>query len=100
MSERICVSTPARGRDMGRSMPDPTNPPVLLDVRGLICPLPVLKAKKAMKSLQPGAQLRLEATDPLASVDVPHFCVEDGHTLLEQRTEGSVQIFVIEKASG
>lgn len=81
-------------------MTDPSTPPVLLDVRGLICPLPVLKAKKAMKSLQPGAHLRLEATDPLASVDVPHFCVEDGHTLVEQSTEGSVQIFLIEKAGG
>ena len=78
-------------------MSDRTNSPILLDVRGLICPLPVLKAKKAMRSLQPGDHLRLEATDALASVDVPHFCREDGHTLLEQTSEGDVQIFLIEK---
>jgi len=78
-------------------MSDQAKTPVLLDVRGLICPLPVLKAKKAMKSLAPGDRLRLEATDPLAALDVPHFCREDGHALLEQRTEDQVRIFVIEK---
>jgi len=80
-------------------MSDEAKSPILLDVRGLICPLPVLKAKKAMKSLRPGDCLRLEATDPLASVDVPHFCQEDGHTLLDQKAENGIQIFLIEKAT-
>lgn len=93
-----CISTESSGRDMGNTMPDPEKTHTLLDVRGLICPLPVLKAKKAMKSLQPGDRIRLEATDPLASVDVPHFCSEDGHVLLEQSSDGPVQIFLIEKA--
>ena len=80
-------------------MPEPSKTPHLLDVRGLICPLPVLKAKKAMKSLRPGDRMRLEATDPLAAVDVPHFCREDGHVLLEQAAVDGIQIFLIEKSS-
>ena len=45
-----------------------------LDASGLLCPLPVLKARKRLKGMAPGAVLRLIATDPAAVVDVPHFC--------------------------
>lgn len=55
----------------------------VLDLRGLKCPLPVLKAKKAMRALNSGDQIWLETTDPLAVIDVPVFCNEDGHELLE-----------------
>lgn len=58
-----------------------------LDVRGLLCPLPVLKARKALSGLPSGAVLELEATDPAAVIDVPHFCNETGHTLLSQSEE-------------
>lgn len=78
-------------------MPDQAKSPVLLDVRGLICPLPVLKAKKAMKSLNPGDTLRVEATDPLAAVDIPHFCQEDGHRLVSRQEQDGVQVYVIER---
>jgi tRNA 2-thiouridine synthesizing protein A len=57
---------------------------VEIDARGLICPLPVLRARKRLRALPPGARLRLLADDPAAVVDVPHFCTEAGHTLLEQ----------------
>ncbi len=53
-----------------------------LDAVGLLCPLPVLKARKRLKSMPSGAVLRLEASDPAAVIDVPHFCAEQGHTLL------------------
>jgi tRNA 2-thiouridine synthesizing protein A len=53
-----------------------------LDTLGLLCPLPVLKARKRLKSMQPGQVLRLLASDPAAVVDVPHFCTESGHKLL------------------
>ncbi len=53
-----------------------------LDAVGLLCPLPVLKARKRLKSMSSGAVLRLEASDPAAVIDVPHFCAEQGHTLL------------------
>ena len=45
-----------------------------LDVRGLMCPLPVLKARKALKRLAPGATLEVLATDPAAVIDFKHFC--------------------------
>ncbi|QYK41664.1 MAG: sulfurtransferase TusA family protein [Paracoccaceae bacterium] len=53
-----------------------------LDASGLLCPLPVLKARKRLLGMAPGQVLRLIATDPAALVDVPHFCREAGHDLL------------------
>lgn len=53
-----------------------------LDARGLLCPLPVLKARKRLRAMDQGAVLRLVATDPAAVVDVPHFCAESGHDFL------------------
>lgn len=55
-----------------------------LDAIGLLCPLPVLKARKRLKSLEKGQILRLQATDPAAVIDVPHFCAEQGHELVGQ----------------
>lgn len=69
----------------------------LLDVRGLICPLPVLKARKALRAIPAGGRLRVLATDPLARVDIPHFCVEDGHRLIEIIEADGATRFVIEK---
>ena len=53
--------------------------PVVVDARGLRCPLPVLRAQKRLSALPPGAVLRLLASDPMAEIDVPHFCAEAGH---------------------
>ena len=55
-----------------------------LDARGLLCPLPVLKARKRLGALAPGAVLRVLADDPAARVDFPHFCRETGHVLVAQ----------------
>ena len=62
-----------------------------LDAVGLLCPLPVLKARKRLKSMQPGQVLRLLASDPAAQIDVPHFCNESGNELLgvEEMGEGT-----------
>ncbi len=68
-----------------------------LDARGLLCPLPVLKARKRLKALSPGARLRMLADDPAAVVDVPHFCAEQGHQLIEQGHAEGALVFVIEK---
>ncbi|MFD1914215.1 sulfurtransferase TusA family protein [Halodurantibacterium flavum] len=68
-----------------------------LDAIGLLCPLPVLKARKRISSLPPGGVLRLLATDPAAHVDVPHYCAEAGHTLLETAEEGETLVFLIRK---
>lgn len=68
-----------------------------LDARGLKCPLPVLKAKKAMKPLTAGDTLTVLATDPSAPKDFEEFCAATGYTLEENRTEGSDFIIVIRK---
>ncbi|WP_210092320.1 sulfurtransferase TusA family protein [Ruegeria sp. HKCCSP346] len=70
-----------------------------LDALGLLCPLPVLKARKRLKSMPDGAVLRVLADDPAAIVDVPHFCAEAGHRLLSQDTDGAHQIYLIQKSS-
>ncbi len=72
--------------------------PTVLDAKGLKCPLPVLKARKAMKALAPGEVLRVLATDPGAVGDFQHFCQVTGHRLLAQSQEGDVLIFEIAKA--
>ncbi len=53
-----------------------------LDALGLLCPLPVLKARKRLAGMPAGAVLRLVSDDPAAQLDVPHFCAEQGHELL------------------
>ncbi len=68
-----------------------------LDAIGLLCPLPVLKARKRLKSMAEGAILRLLVDDPAARIDVPHFCNEAGHLLLEQGESADHQIYLIRK---
>jgi tRNA 2-thiouridine synthesizing protein A len=73
--------------------------PQLLDVKGLNCPLPVLKAKKALKDLPPGATLRVLATDPGAVKDFEAFCRATGNELLDSAVEGTVYSFLIRRAA-
>jgi tRNA 2-thiouridine synthesizing protein A len=68
-----------------------------LDASGLTCPLPVLKARKSLAAMQPGDRLELISTDAASALDVPVFCHQAGHLLLEQRRESDRWIFVIEK---
>jgi tRNA 2-thiouridine synthesizing protein A len=68
-----------------------------LDACGLLCPLPVLKARKRLQSLPAGALLEMLADDPAAIIDVPHFCAEAGHALVRQSEAGSHQVYVIRK---
>ena len=69
-----------------------------IDAIGLLCPLPVLKARKSLKGMESGQVLRLVATDPAAVIDVPHFCFESGNELISQSDEGESQIYLIRKA--
>ncbi len=61
------------------------------------CPLPVLKARKRLAGLEPGTRLWLETTDPLAVIDVPAFCTESGHKLIETQTVEGGHRFLIER---
>jgi tRNA 2-thiouridine synthesizing protein A len=54
-----------------------------IDARGLLCPLPVLKARKRLSTMGNGEVLRLVATDPAAVIDVPHYCAESGNELVD-----------------
>jgi tRNA 2-thiouridine synthesizing protein A len=71
---------------------------VVIDVRGLKCPLPVLKTARRMQDHPPGTRFVVLATDPLAAVDVPHFCNENGHRLVAKEEQGGELRFEIEKA--
>lgn len=72
--------------------------PVILDTKGLKCPLPVLKARKAMRDVPAGGVLRVLATDPGAVKDFDHFCKTTGCQLLAWREDEGVLVFDLRKA--
>lgn len=71
---------------------------IVLDLRGLKCPLPALRVRKALLAAPPGARLRVACTDPLAGIDIPHLVRETGHALEETARHGRVISFAIRKA--
>lgn len=73
-------------------------PTRILDTKGLKCPLPVLKARRAMKELAPGDVLEVLATDPGSVKDFEAFCETTGDILLAQSQEDGVYVFHIRKA--
>lgn len=68
-----------------------------LDVTELLCPLPVLKARKRLEAMASGSVLKVVATDPMSAIDMPHFCTEQGHTLLSHESVDRQQIFRIKR---
>lgn len=72
-------------------------PKTTLDATGLLCPLPVLKLRKRLKSLEIGDAILLRADDPAAVIDVPHFCAESGHELISVAEMDGVQTYLIRK---
>ncbi|MGL4495879.1 MAG: sulfurtransferase TusA family protein [Beijerinckiaceae bacterium] len=69
-----------------------------LDLRGLKCPLPALKTRKALGPLNPGDTILVECTDPLAAIDIPNLVRETGDVLLDTRQADGMIIFSIRKA--
>lgn len=69
--------------------------PIQIDARGLLCPLPVLRLRKRLLALAPGAQVRLIATDPAAVIDVPHFCAQSGHQLIATEEFEGARAFLV-----
>lgn len=69
----------------------------VLDVRGLTCPLPVLKANKALRGLRPGDDLVVLATDPATVGDFRAFCAETGHALLSSGEAAGVYRYTIRR---
>ena len=71
---------------------------IVLDLSGLLCPLPVLKARKRLATMMAGEILVVTATDPMTAIDIPHFCNEQGHVLEAQGKADAALIFRIRKA--
>ena len=69
----------------------------VLDVKGLACPLPVLRAKKAMRDVAPGDILEVLATDPGTVKDFEAFCATTKHQLVDWRDDAGVFTFLIRK---
>ena len=69
-----------------------------LDTSGLDCPMPILKLKQALKSMQSGQRVRVIATDSGSQSDFPAFAAQTGHRLLESTVEAGKFYFVVEKA--
>jgi tRNA 2-thiouridine synthesizing protein A len=67
------------------------------DLKGLNCPLPVLKTRKRLSKMRPGALLRVETTDPLAGLDIPAFCNDSGHELVEMSATEAGHVFLIRR---
>ena len=71
----------------------------MLDVKGLNCPLPVLRTKKAMKAVPKGAVLTVEATDPNTMRDIAALCEASGFALLSSEEKDGVFVFRIQQAA-
>ena len=73
-------------------------PVMTLDLKGLQCPLPVLRANKVLRQLQPGDELEILATDRAAAKDFDNFCRATGHSLVASMEAGGVLTIVLRKA--
>ena len=74
--------------------------PTVIDLRGLKCPLPALRTRKALSRLAPGATLVVECTDPLAEIDIPNLVRETGDTLAATARQSDVLVFTIIRKQG
>ncbi len=70
----------------------------VLDTKGLNCPLPILRAKKALNSLERGNTLEILSTDPGSVADFSAFCRTTGNELLEQNEADGIYTYLIRKA--
>ena len=70
----------------------------ILNLRGLKCPLPALRARKALSALQAGDMLIAECTDPLTAIDIPNLLRETGDTMESTAREGDLLVFRIRKS--
>ncbi len=72
-------------------------PDLTVDAIGLRCPLPVLRARKMLEMLARGQVLCLLADDPMAAIDLPHFCHEAGHEMLSAEETPGGHRFMLRK---
>lgn len=72
---------------------------ISLNLRGLKCPLPALRVRKALKGAAPGALFVVECTDPMAAIDIPNLMRETGDAIEASSSAGELLIFHIRKAA-
>jgi tRNA 2-thiouridine synthesizing protein A len=82
-----------------KTLPEKTLPEKTLDVTGLACPLPVLKARKALSELPKGAMLAVLSDDPQAPSDFAAFAESTGNTLIEHSETGGVHRFLLRRSA-
>lgn len=68
---------------------------LVLDARGLRCPLPVIRMEAVLQRLAPGATIKILSDDPVAAVDIPHFAKEGGHSCEALPAEGGICVFLV-----
>lgn len=78
-------------------VPEAGDGAAVYDLRGLTCPLPVLRARKRLSTAAAGTLLWLETTDPLAVIDIPAFCAEAGHRLVRSEAVDGGHRFLVER---
>src|SRR5690606_17589187 len=76
-----------------------TTDPAVVDARGLRCPLPVLKAEKVLAALPPGGALTVLATDPMAKIDLPLYCTQQGHACAVSEAGGVLRFEIVKRQS-
>ena len=72
---------------------------VFLDCRGMVCPMPLVKARQALMVVDPGATVCVLATDPASLADFENFCEATGHKLLRSEHAAPIYLYVIEKVA-
>jgi tRNA 2-thiouridine synthesizing protein A len=70
---------------------------IFLDLKGLKCPLPALRTRKALSTLAPGGAMAVACTDPMARIDIPHMLSQTGDQLEAVEDDGGVLLFHIRK---
>jgi tRNA 2-thiouridine synthesizing protein A len=71
--------------------------PITVDARGHRCPAPTLRLRRALERAREGQIVRLLADDPLAKIDVPHFCSAEGFRLMSSRQDGRTLVFEVSR---
>ena len=85
-----------KSKDSMTETPKPQDTaPSLLDATGLLCPMPVIRMEALLRRAQPGDQIRILTDDPIATIDIPHFCAEGGHTAVRQPDLHGACVFLV-----
>lgn len=72
-------------------------PRAVVDTRGSVCPVPVIRIAETLRNLEPGSVVELLGDDPAIEVDLRAWCWSNGHTIRESHREGNVRRFLVEK---